>query len=199
MHIPSRFRSWRLVWAALAAVVLSWGATSRAAGPLTITRWSVDSGGSGFTHVGLYTLAGTAGQSDAARLQGLGYLVNGGFWGPGPLVVAGVAIPDPTEPADPGGSPAPLVARILPAAPNPTSNAARLGFEVPEPRRVRIQVFSVAGALVRTVTDQVWPAGRHEVGWDGRSAGGDAAAAGLYFVRVRLGSLERTQKLLLVR
>jgi flagellar hook capping protein FlgD len=189
----------RLRWAALAVAVLSWGATDLAAGPLSVTRWSIDCGGAAFARVGTFTLAGTIGQPDAGLLQGRTYAVLGGFWGAGPLQVTGVPIPEPGDPAEPAPDPVPLVARVLPAAPNPTSSAARLGFELPEARRVRIQVFGVTGALVRTVTDRVWPAGRHEIVWDGVGDGGGASAAGLYFVRVRLGSMERTQKLLVVR
>ena len=189
----------RLPWAALAVAVLSWGATDLAAGPLTVTRWSIDAGGATFARVDVYTLAGTAGQPDAGFVQGRAYAVLGGFWGAGPLNVTGVPVPEPGEPAEPGSDPAPLVAHVLPAAPNPASSAARIGFELPESRRVRVQIFSVAGTLVRTLADRVWPAGRHEVAWDGRGAGGGLSAAGLYFVRVRLGSLERTQKLLVVR
>ena len=183
--------------AVVTALVLVAG-TARA-GPLTITRWTIDAGGSGFSRVGTWTLAGTTGQPDAGRLVGSPYTLQGGFWGPGPLVVSGVQLPDPTDPADPVAEAAPAVARIVAPAPNPTPGAARFGFELPEARPVRIQIFNVTGALVRTVTNRVWNVGRHQVAWDGRDAHGGAAAAGLYFVRVRLGSLERTQKLLVVR
>ncbi len=169
------------------------------AGPLTITRCTIDAGGSGFSRVGTWTLPGTTGQPDAGRLVGSPYTLQGGVWGPGPLVVSGVQLPDPTDPADPVAEAAPAVARIVAPAPNPTPGAARFGFELPEARPVRIQIFNVTGALVRTVTNRVWNVGRHQVAWDGRDTHGGAAAAGLYFVRVRLGSLERTQKLLVVR
>ena len=195
--IPSIVR--RLTWVALAVGVSSGGVTGLAAGPLTVTRWTIDAGGIWFSRVGTLTLAGTIGQPDAGKLQGRTYTVLGGFWGAGPLNVTGVPTPEPGDPADPAPDPAPLVARILPAAPNPTPGTARIGFELPEARRVRVQIFGVGGALVRTVTDRLWPAGRHAIAWDGRGAAGEAAAAGLYFVRVRLGSLERTQKLLVVR
>lgn len=184
---------------AIAALALSGTfATTARSGPLTITRWSVDCGGIGFSRVGTWTLAGTVGQPDAGSLSGSPYQVVGGFWGAIPLNVTAVATPDPTDPADPGAA-APTIARALPAAPNPTDNGTRFAFDLPEARAVRIQVFTVGGALVRTVTDQIWRPGRHEVSWDGRDAGGAVTAAGVYFVRVRLGSLERTQKLLIVR
>jgi hypothetical protein len=188
-----------LSWAALAVALSLAGAADLAAGPLTITRWTIDGGGVWFSRVGTWTLAGSIGQPDAGKLEGSTYTVRGGFWGAGALDVTAVPTPGPIDPADPASQPVPLVARVLPASPNPTSGTARIGFELPDARPVRVQVFGVGGALVRTVTDRVWPAGRHVIAWDGRDGGGDAAAAGLYFVRVRLGSLERNQKLLVVR
>jgi len=180
----------------IAIVAGSVMAAAAAAGPLTIARWTVDCGGAHFSRVGTWTLAGTVGQADAGTLAGMSYTVYGGFWGGKPLNVTAAPIPDPTDPVS---NPTPRVARVLPAMPNPTENASRIRFELPEARRVRIQVFSVGGGLVRTVTDRVWAAGRHQVAWDGRDAAGGASAAGLYFVRVLLGSMERTQKLLIVR
>lgn len=184
--------------AALAALVLPLAFGAAAAGPLTVSRWTVDTGGAGFTRTGTWTLAGTVGQHDAGRAAAGSYVVSGGFWGPGPMAVSSVdvPVPDPTDPA-PGSMPA--VARILPVTPNPTSGASAFRFELPAAARVRVQVFNVTGALVRTLTDRTWTAGRHQLSWDGRGDAGVSAAAGLYFARVRLGALERTQKLLIVR
>jgi hypothetical protein len=184
--------------AVVAALVLPLEYGMAEGDPLSISRWTIDVGGAGFSRVGTWTLAGTVGQHDAGRVQNGTYSVSGGFWGPGPMVVSTVEIPVP-DPSDPASEPAPSVARILPAAPNPTSDASAFRFELPAATRVRVQVFNVSGALVRTVTDRTWMAGRHQVSWDGRGEGGTPAAAGLYFARVRLGTLERTQKLLIVR
>lgn len=178
------------------AALTSVMATPATAGPLTITRWTVDVGGAGFTRAGTWTLSGTVGQADAGLLSAGTYTLRGGFWGGGPLLVTGVETPDPSDPVT---NPTPSVARVLAIAPNPTGSDARFGFELPEARRVDIQIYSVSGALVRTVTSRVWPAGRHEIVWNARDAGGSTVAVGLYFARVRLGGLERTQKLLIVR
>jgi len=180
----------------VAAAVAAVTAVHAIAGPLTITRWTVDVGGAGFTQAGTWTLSGTAGQHDAGLLSAGTYTLLGGFWGGGPLLVTGVETPDPSNPAT---NPAPSVARVLAIAPNPTGGDARFGFELPEARRVDIQIYNVSGALVRTITSRVWPAGRHEIVWNARDAGGSTVAVGLYFARVRLGALERTQKLLIVR
>ena len=161
----------------------------------TINWWTVDGGGNGYSKAGTYNLAATSGQPDAGDLAGSPDPIRGGFWARGALVITAVE-PDPTVPGSAG---LPRVARILPATPNPTGSNARLSFELPSERDVVIRVYSVAGALVRTLTRGKYPAGNHEIIWDGRDAGGNFVGQGLYFVRVRLGSLERSQKLLIVR
>lgn len=46
---------------------------------MSISWWTVDGGG-GASAGGPYTLRGTAGQSDAGRLSGGDFALNGGFW-----------------------------------------------------------------------------------------------------------------------
>jgi flagellar hook assembly protein FlgD len=49
---------------------------------------------------------------------------------------------------------------------------------------VRAEVFDITGRSVRTVLSGSLPAGRHVVEWDGRTASGPRAGAGIYFMRV---------------
>ena len=186
------------VWAAVLLAGCAFLARPAQAFAPTVKWWTVDGGGNGYSKGGTYNLAGTSGQPDAGDLPGSPYAIRGGFWGKGALVLTAVETPDPIDPSDPAAG-APKVARILHAAPNPTDASARFAFELPNTRLVEIRVYSVTGALVRTVARGTWPAGRHDVTWDGRDSGGRVAGQGLYIVRVRLGSLERSQKLLIVR
>jgi FlgD Ig-like domain len=50
--------------------------------------------------------------------------------------------------------------------------------------RVKIQLFDVAGRLVRTVADRNFVAGEHTLTWDGVDNAGRRAARGVYFARV---------------
>jgi hypothetical protein len=165
----------------------------------SVNWWTVDGGGNGYAKAGTYNLAGTSGQPDAGRLTGSPYTINGGFWGKGALVITAVEVPDPSTAAEDGATGAPKVARVLPAKPNPTGSTVRFSFELPNARNVEIRVYSVTGALVRTLARRTYPEGRHAITWDGRDSGGALVGQGLYIVQVRLGSLERSQKLLIVR
>jgi hypothetical protein len=48
-------------------------------GGLAISWWTVDGGGS-TSEGGQFTLSGTAGQPDAARMTGASYTLSSGFW-----------------------------------------------------------------------------------------------------------------------
>lgn len=74
----------------------------------------------------------------------------------------------------------------------PIRGAARFSFDLPEPGRVTIDVFDVAGRHFSTAIDASMSAGPHEVPW---SAAG--LASGVYFARLRAGP--RTEAVRLVR
>lgn len=70
------------------------------------------------------------------------------------------------------------------AYPNPFSSSTTLSFSIPRGETAGIEIYDVTGRLVN-----VFPALRisgdaQAVTWDGRSAAGDEASAGLYFIRI---------------
>jgi len=83
---------------------------------------------------------------------------------------------------------------LLPSAPNPFAQAARLRYRLPDPARVRLEVFDLLGRRVATLVDGEEEAGPHEVQLDG-----SRLAAGTYFVRLTAGAETQTQQIQLVR
>ncbi len=72
-------------------------------------------------------------------------------------------------------------------APNPfQASGTLIRFRLGETSRVRLMVFDVRGALVRTLVDGVLDRGQQEVAWDGRDDGGRSTSAGLYFYRMEV-------------
>jgi hypothetical protein len=74
--------------------------------------------------------------------------------------------------------------RLLPGSPNPFGVRTQLGFETPRPVSARLEVYDVAGRLVRILLDGPVGAGRHVATWDGRDDDGHSVAAGVYLVRL---------------
>ena len=78
--------------------------------------------------------------------------------------------------------------------PNPFNPVTTLQFAVPTQARVVMKVYDVAGRAVRTLDPGELPAGDHVVTWDGADDSGGRVSAGVYFVRLRSATTERTRK-----
>ena len=65
---------------------------------------------------------------------------------------------------------------------------------------VTLTIYDTAGRVVRTLLHGQRPAGRHELGWDGRNASGHALSSGVYFLRLtHPGAAAETKALTLLR
>jgi hypothetical protein len=183
----------------LLALLMTAGASRQVLGaPFIVTRWSVSGGGGSALQAGPYRLGGTIGQRAAGRFPSLNYTFEAGFWRWNDPTLTAVGEPPDQDPGTPGAPNAREV-RIHPAAPNPLIDHTRIAFDLPDARAVEIRVFSPHGGLVRTLATGSRAAGRHGVEWDTRDGAGHRVPPGLYFVRVRLGTFEKSQKLVVVQ
>jgi hypothetical protein len=80
------------------------------------------------------------------------------------------------------------------AGPNPFRNATAVRFTLPHAERVQLQVFNVAGQRVKNLIDAQMPAGAHSAMF-----GAQDLAAGLYFLRLRVGGTEMTRSVILLK
>jgi predicted nucleotidyltransferase len=75
----------------------------------------------------------------------------------------------------------PVVFALIASRPNPFSRSAVIGFDLPRTARVGLRIYDLGGRVVRTLADESWPAGRHQLEWDGTDRDGRPARAGVYF------------------
>ncbi len=92
-----------------------------------------------------------------------------------------------------------LVFRVENAAPNPFNPLTRIRFTLPAAGRVSVNVYDLAGRLVRVLVDAVLPAAAHETQWNGRDDAGHAVSSGVYFYRVTAGADSYTGRMALVK
>jgi len=69
--------------------------------------------------------------------------------------------------------------------PNPFNPRTTARFHVATPGPVSLEVYDVAGKLVRRINDQAPAAGWLELDWDGRNNAGSSVPSGNYLMRVR--------------
>jgi hypothetical protein len=89
-------------------------------------------------------------------------------------------------------------AALARAWPNPFRTDASIAFSLPRAGDTRVTLYDAAGRCVRTLVDASLPAGPNQARWDGRLAGGDAAAMGLYFAHIEGPGLDRTLRVVRV-
>lgn len=83
--------------------------------------------------------------------------------------------------------------------PNPVRANTNISFVLPRSEAVELGVFDVAGRLVNTLETGVFAAGTHTATWNGLSADGAHAPAGVYFYRLQTPAGELTRKMTLIR
>lgn len=69
------------------------------------------------------------------------------------------------------------------SGPNPSRGGAHLEMRLPREESVELSVYTVSGKHVRTLATGLWPAGRHEITWDGTGAG-RRVGSGIYLARL---------------
>ncbi len=89
--------------------------------------------------------------------------------------------------------------RLGPPAPNPALGRFAVEIEGAQTRAVTLAIYDVAGRRVRTFVPPSGTSGRERIDWDGRTAAGDAAPAGVYLLRLESGAEAVVQRAVLLR
>jgi photosystem II stability/assembly factor-like uncharacterized protein len=88
---------------------------------------------------------------------------------------------------------------IVSTTPNPFGGATRIGFTLGRSGPLSMRVVNVQGRVVKTLSDGVLPAGRHEATWNGTDASGRRVSPGIYFVMVDAQDRSARAKVLMLR
>lgn len=83
--------------------------------------------------------------------------------------------------------------------PNPFNATTDIKFLAPEAGNVRIDIFNIAGQLVKTVLDETVEPGIKAITWDGTNNSGVQVNSGVYFYKLSAGDVVETQKMVLMK
>ncbi|MEZ4387720.1 MAG: FlgD immunoglobulin-like domain containing protein [Candidatus Krumholzibacteriia bacterium] len=149
---------------------------------------NVVAAGGGTTGSAGHTISLTIGQAAVGMVTGNTYDLDIGFWTPGL------------------GDPVPVLDEDLPGIlsldqnyPNPFNPMTMIRFSLPENAPVSLAVYNVRGERVRLLVDEVRPAGRHEVIWNGADDHGRSVSSGTYVARIVSSQGVQNRKMVLAR
>jgi hypothetical protein len=83
--------------------------------------------------------------------------------------------------------------------PNPFNPETIISFSLPAASTVELTVYNVLGRRVVTLVQGDYPAGSHQVTWNGTDAGGRPVSSGVYLSRLSAGTAAMTRKMMLLK
>ena len=83
--------------------------------------------------------------------------------------------------------------------PNPFNPSTTINFYTPTDGHALLQVYNIAGQIVKTLLDGDVAAGQNLVQWDGTTDNGNEIASGIYLYRIAINDNSETKKMTLIK
>jgi len=89
---------------------------------------------------------------------------------------------------------------LFPPYPNPANPETNISFSLPRSQRISLDIFSIAGWKVKTISRGFLHRGSYNLLWDGKDDVGRNVASGVYFIRLKgEGGAVKTQKVTILK
>jgi hypothetical protein len=125
--------------------------------------------------------------------------LSGGNIGEGHEMTVQVKLDETGLPVSKEGSELPEGYSLSQNYPNPFNPDTWIDYAIPRSEHVTIEIFNINGQKVRTLLDEIVPAGTHTVSWDATSDSGERVASGVYLYRLAAGELVTSKKMTLLK
>ncbi len=83
--------------------------------------------------------------------------------------------------------------------PNPFNSDTVIYYRLEQAGRVRLTIYDLLGKEIKTLVEEIMPAGDHQIRWDGRNELGQAVPSGIYFFQIFRGNQRLAGKMVLIR
>jgi len=97
------------------------------------------------------------------------------------------------------GNDNPNMPRLVGNFPNPFNPSTTFRFSLAHEGKAELSVIDARGHLVRELVSEIFPAGDHDIQWDGRDSRGRTVPSGVYFYRLRAAGLQYTRAATLIK
>jgi len=83
--------------------------------------------------------------------------------------------------------------------PNPFNPVTAIRYHLPHAARVELTIYDVQGRKIKTLVNEMQPAGEHSAVWRGRDDRGKEMASGIFFYQLNAGGFRDNKKMILIR
>jgi hypothetical protein len=83
--------------------------------------------------------------------------------------------------------------------PNPFNPETTIRFDLPATSKVVLKIYNVSGHEVRTLIDEIQPAGQRSIVWDGKSQMGQLVSSGIYIYALQVNDEIHKRMMLLLK
>jgi hypothetical protein len=94
----------------------------------------------------------------------------------------------------------PSIIRLSHNYPNPFNPTTNIAFSLPEEADIKLNVYNIKGQKVKSLANEIYPRGYHNVVWNGKDDNGKDVGSGVYFYRLQVNDkTESVKKCLLLK
>ncbi len=83
--------------------------------------------------------------------------------------------------------------------PNPFNPTTNISFSVSSKSMVQIAIYNVKGQRIKTLCSEILDKGEHDIIWDGKDENNNPVTSGIYFCKMKNGSIVLTNKMVLMK
>jgi len=93
-----------------------------------------------------------------------------------------------------------LITKLEGNSPNPFNPITEINFSVAQTSSfVTIDVYNLKGQKIKTLMNDILPAGQHSVIWNGTDESGKSVSSGVYLYKMKSGNYQNTKKMILMK
>jgi uncharacterized protein (TIGR02145 family) len=99
---------------------------------------------------------------------------------------------------DDGSAIHPAGFRLLQNYPNPFNPSTVIGYQLPRPSHIRLEIYDILGRKIKTLLDGFESGGFGQIIWDATNDLNQGVSAGMYIYSMQVGSVRINKKMLLI-
>ena len=83
--------------------------------------------------------------------------------------------------------------------PNPFNPETTISYQLRADSKVQLSIYNIRGQLVKTLVNEIKPAGEYFVIWNGKDSNGNRVGSGIYLYKLIAGDFQKVRRMILLR